>query len=710
MHVLVTNDDGPPGEDSPYVDYFIRALQENTDWDISVALPDCQKSWIGKAHFIGKTITASYITPSKEVGGDYEGPYYKSKADGSEEWVLLDGTPATCSQIGIHHLFKEKGPVDLVISGPNYGRNSTAIFILSSGTIGAAMEGALCGVKSIGISYAYSSRVHDPKQIALASRVSVNAIKHLYFNWPEDGSVDLYSINVPLNPQLTEDVRYKYTSILPNRWGAAFEYVEDQVEISETGVQVEATERIEADLDSITGRLQFKWMPNLKAVNDGVTEEPAGNDGFALINGYVSVTPLKANFQGVPGYEGEFTVQEKQVSAVVGYPEDSYIYPLLMDALATEFPEARVSQSLDGRVEKLFHYTDYEDLDFDRLMVDQTGYLSCSYVYRKALIRKNFLAHAIKSYRAKHPETILATHFPESYELELDYAEYLDEMLDDIYEFRDELDKEQEWWILKPSMSDRGQGIRIFKTRQQLQDIFDSFEEPSDDDEGSGEEIANGVVTSQIRHFLIQKYIMRPILLATYGNRKFHIRTYVVASGALDVYVFKDMLALFALRPYTSPDENTDLDGHLTNTCLQGENRNDGSVQRFWKLSDTFDKQLVWSQICAITAETFAAATSLGRLHFQPVPNAFEIYGVDFLVSTDENGDLITSLLEINAYPDFGQTGDDLKELVGGLFKAVVGEIVRPFFGHERYQVEKPADNTHRALKKVYSENLSGGW
>jgi tubulin--tyrosine ligase len=48
--------------------------------------------------------------------------------------------------------------VDLVLSGPNFGRNTTAIFALSSGTIGGALEGAVCGKKAIALSYAFDSR------------------------------------------------------------------------------------------------------------------------------------------------------------------------------------------------------------------------------------------------------------------------------------------------------------------------------------------------------------------------------------------------------------------------------------------------------------------------------------------------------------------------------------------------------------------------
>ncbi|KAK9237643.1 tubulin-tyrosine ligase family-domain-containing protein [Lipomyces kononenkoae] len=731
MHVLVTNDDGPPGVDSPFLEYFVDALKKYTSWDISVALPDSQKSWISKAHVIGHTMTASYITPSTTPGQPYEGPYYKKRNNRQDEWALLDGTPASCAQVGIHHLFKEKGPVDLVLSGPNFGRNSSALYILSSGTVGAALEGALCRIPSIATSFAYNSPILEPEHTTTACRLAVRLIKFLYETWPKDGTVDLYSINIPLNAELSDKTKVMYTDIRENRWGSAFEYIEDTVLRSPTGELVEIADQVQPEIEKESGKLQFRWKPNLKAVNMGDMDIPEGSDAWAITQGYVSVTPLKASYQGVAGYTGELKLPTPSLRpptsfvAVITYSPTSYIYPLLIANLLRLYPNVKIVSDpndpvmQNGSGVNVFHYTDYEDLNFERLIADREHYFACSYIYRKALIRKNFLAHAIATYKVKHPDTILTKHFPESYELEIDYAEYLDEMLAEIYEFRDQLSEGDNWWILKPSMSDRGQGIRIFRTRDELQKIFESYEQSDDEEEEEEEEEdeddddaavkpiseSNGIVTSQVRFFLIQKYIKNPLILESCGNRKFHIRTYVVASGALKVYVYKDMLALFALQPYTPPELDSDLEVHLTNTCLQGNFKDEGSVRRFWSL-EGFDKDAVWDQICNITAETFAAAVSLGRLHFQPLPNAFEIYGVDFLVDSALN----TSILEVNAYPDFAQTGDDLKELVEGLFKTVLTDIVGPFFKVDDAQQGQTYGSGYQQLALVLDQNISGGW
>jgi hypothetical protein len=52
-------------------------------------------------------------------------------------------------------------------------------------------------------------------------------------------------------------------------------------------------------------------------------------------------------------------------------------------------------------------------------------------------------------------------------------------------------------------MADRGMGIRLFNSKTALQDIFDDFEDAEDDAEDSDNAGAS-VVTSQLRHFVVQ--------------------------------------------------------------------------------------------------------------------------------------------------------------------------------------------------------------
>ncbi|KAI8960465.1 sure-like protein [Daldinia sp. FL1419] len=765
MHILVTNDDGPPSPtSSPYVHSLVRELQRRGH-TVSVCLPHAQRSWIGKAHMIGQTVKPLYYRPSAtfdplpSATSQSQGTVYTrpSKDRKEEEWILVDGTPASCAQIGLHHFFHEKGPVDLVVSGPNYGRNTTAVFALSSGTLGGALEAAVCRKKAIALSYAFFARNHDPTIIDAATRHSVRVIEKLYAQWPTDKSVDLYSVNVPLVEGVDKH-KTLWTEMLQNYWGEStvcFEEVEGSV-----GDEEEEEERIRegeeasasigvdskaAGDDGETGQTRyphrhFKWAPKFADVYKSVEESAPGNDGWAVKEGFTSVTPMKANFYhtathlhgeelkldtsdslGAAMSTSTLIYQPKQhFYALIAY-EDPYVQPLILSALKKFFPPESytllsipdsVAQGEPAPLNKLLpensnssvlQITPYEAIDWDYVDSHTKSCIVNSYMLRKALIRKHYLSATVEQWVAKRPESVLKTHVKRSEAFELDYAEFLDDALIEAFDLRASLEKnaeqesghETEWWILKPSMSDRGQGIRLFSTMEDLQNIFDGWEEDlpdSEDEEDEGNhgddavsnsdpdsERRNDITTSHLRHFVAQPYIHPPLLLPG-DNRKFHIRTYVACIGRLDVYVYKDMLALFAGKHYTAPATNTpavDLEAHLTNTCLQ-RSVDDGTVRRFWDLPLEQQKKVdVFAQICAVTGETFEAAARAMQMHFRPLENAFELFGLDFLV--DANG--TPWLLEVNAFPDFRQTGDELKGLVQGLWEEVLRRAAVPFLG-----------------------------
>jgi hypothetical protein len=392
--------------------------------------------------------------------------------------------------------------------------------------------------------------------------------------------------------------------------------------------------------------------------------------------------------------------------------DDPYVQALVDQALTRRLGGKARSQRISDISElpdssaPVFQYREYERLNFEHIMCRPSTSLSNAYIIRKALIRKHYLSNTVANWISKNPDSILRHHFKPAFDFELDYAEFLDDALLEAYELRESMEKneerpesEKEWWILKPGMSDRGQGIRLFNSENQLREIFEEWEEDSDDEESGSETNESpvdtteahdaGIVTSQLRHFMAQPYIDPPLLLPSSSNRKFHIRTYVLATGSLQVYVFKEMLALFAAKSYCPPheedDEVKDLARHLTNTCFQeGGSSNEGSVRRFWDLDHHIPglsadwKEKIFEQICAVTGEVFEAAARGMMVHFQTLPNAFELFGVDFLV--DASGDVW--LLELNAFPDFAQTGEDLKEMiVGKLFEETIDVAVKPFFG-----------------------------
>lgn len=326
----------------------------------------------------------------------------------------------------------------------------------------------------------------------------------------------------------------------------------------------------------------------------------------------------------------------------------------------------------------------------------------------------------------------LKKHVPESCAFEVDYAEFLDEALVDAWELQESWarngeheTKAKEWWVVKPGMSDKGAGVKLFRSEEGLRRIFEGWEEDEDsdyEDEDSDAETtetsedpiimtandthndantaletpnpsSDGIITSQLRHFLAQRYIAHPLLFPSLQNRKFHLRSYVLAVGALRVYVFREMLALFASVPYRAPGhdnagehregegEGDDLDmrAHLTNTCLQDPSSEDAdSVVPFWDLPPTTSssgqdwRTPTLAQITTLTSHLFLAAATTQALNFQTLPNAFEVFGVDWLV--DERGKVW--LLEVNAFPDFRMSGERGKGVMGRLWEGVLGVLV----------------------------------
>lgn len=693
MHVLLTNDDGPPDDKScPYMKYFVDEILRSTDWSILIVVPNQQRSWIGKAHFAGKSLTTTFIYTKDSTSvcninvNSFEGPFEKSRPDlianGLQEWCLIDSTPAACTDIGLHWLKSGQDPIDLVVSGPNFGKNSGNLYILASGTVGAAMEAVTHGTKAIALSYEFRDLNHNFETLKEASKISVKLVEHLYGELSKSDHIDLFSVNVPLISSLKlGETKIKYAPILNNQWGSIYTPIDDG---------------------------KFGWAPDFKQVwKDGIADT-SHSDSRVLLEEGISVTPLKASFTSVSPLEGEIALNEAVKSSlpvsncvsVLSIPQDSYIFEPLSRAFEKLGIRVETDLSLLQEIPKdpslkVFHYGDYEELDIDLLQSHPKQYFVSSYIYRKALIRKHYLANTVHHYVAKHPESALKRAFPPTYQLEVDYAEFLDDSLDEAYELREEIEAGTKTWILKPSMSDKGQGIRVFNSVDELQAIFDSFDEDDTDDEG--DEDQNGVIISQLRHFIVQEYQTSPLLLPDYNNRKFHIRTYVVCAGNLKVYVYENMLSLFAEKPYNSPrideDEIIDLAGHLTNTCLQ-----EGKaplVVPFWDLIGLNDlsKLRIFDSVKEITGQLFEAASTVDKINFQPMKNAIEIYGLDYLV----NEDLSVKLLEVNAYPDFKQTGDSLKKIIYDLFESVANEVIVETFDLT------PAESEVSLLHQVYN-------
>jgi hypothetical protein len=238
---------------------------------------------------------------------------------------------------------------------------------------------------------------------------------------------------------------------------------------------------------------------------------------------------------------------DEKIYALITY-EDPYVQPLILSALENRLPKSAYElitslSQLPAPSSRLLQFVQYESIDFDHLMEHSSTSLANAYVIRKALIRKHYLSTTIANWITKYPDSVLRKHVKPSVEFEVDYAEFLDDALVEAWELKEswarnaELDnegeeagKKREWWILKPGMSDRGQGIRLFSSEEELTSIFEEWDPESDDEDEEedeeedarsdagnehkdGEEEGNGIITAQLRHFVAQPYIHPPLLL-----------------------------------------------------------------------------------------------------------------------------------------------------------------------------------------------------
>lgn len=131
--ILITNDDGitAPGISS------LISVAKTISNNIYVVAPDKPQSGMGHAITMNSTLRLK-----------------KVQIEGVKEAFSCSGTPVDCVKIATSKVIKE--PVDLVLSGINHGSNSS-INVIYSGTMSAAVEGAIEGIPSIGFSLCNNS-------------------------------------------------------------------------------------------------------------------------------------------------------------------------------------------------------------------------------------------------------------------------------------------------------------------------------------------------------------------------------------------------------------------------------------------------------------------------------------------------------------------------------------------------------------------------
>lgn len=168
--ILVTNDDSVNAKG-------IQSLVKiaSTLGRVVVVAPDKPQSGMGHAITLSDPIRLNRVW----MFGDVEA--YSSS-----------GTPVDCVKLAIYEVLERKP--DLVLSGINHGENSSTN-VLYSGTMSAAIEGAMEGLPSIGFSLSdFSSEADFMQYEAYVSRIISKALKE---DFPKFTCLNVNIPNVP---------------------------------------------------------------------------------------------------------------------------------------------------------------------------------------------------------------------------------------------------------------------------------------------------------------------------------------------------------------------------------------------------------------------------------------------------------------------------------------------------------------------------------
>ena len=235
MRILLTNDDGIH---APGLKLLERIAAKFSD-DIFVVAPETDQSGVAHSLSLNNPLRLREITPRH---------------------FAVQGTPTDCVIMGVRKLMAGKKP-DLVLSGVNRGQN-VAEDVTYSGTIAAAIEGALLGVPSMALSQAYGG-ARDKVEWDCAATLAPAIIERILAAGVPEGM--LVNINFPACPAAKT-----------------------------AGIAVTRQGRRETELMQVEERRDGRGIPYYWLMfKHGGFVPGAGTDIEALAAGMVSITPLK---------------------------------------------------------------------------------------------------------------------------------------------------------------------------------------------------------------------------------------------------------------------------------------------------------------------------------------------------------------------------------------------------------------------------------
>jgi 5'-nucleotidase len=195
--ILITNDDGISAKG---IASLIEAARPFGD--LHVLAPDKPQSGMGHAITLHDPIRL-----------------FKSALYPGIEAYACSGTPVDCVKLGIFELLGAKP--DLILSGVNHGENSSTN-VLYSGTMSAAIEGAMEGIPSFGFSLADYASDADFS----ASQHYIDILLRQFFEKGFEAGICL-NVNIPKLP-LSDIKGIQFCKQAHAYWSDRFEKRQDQ--------------------------------------------------------------------------------------------------------------------------------------------------------------------------------------------------------------------------------------------------------------------------------------------------------------------------------------------------------------------------------------------------------------------------------------------------------------------------------------------------
>lgn len=252
MRILVTNDDGVYAEGIRVLAQHLRTLGE-----VCVVAPERPRSAAGHSITLHKPLRLHRV----------------HLLDGTIAYAT-NGTPTDCVTLGAHAVMEHR--VDLVASGINAGPN-LGWDLTYSGTVAAAIEGAVHGVNAFAISLA----AEEGLPLARSGDEAPAEPPVLHYETAGRAAVQIASMLTehPLPPHTFLNVN------VPNLpWSEVRGF-----QATALGKRQYA-DRIETRLDP-AGR-PYYWLSG-SLVED---RDQPGTDVYAVAHGYVSITPIHLDF------------------------------------------------------------------------------------------------------------------------------------------------------------------------------------------------------------------------------------------------------------------------------------------------------------------------------------------------------------------------------------------------------------------------------